>query len=346
MIVRDEEKHLGEALTSIKDFVDEIVIVDTGSVDKTVEIAKSFGARIEIHPWKDNFSLHRNQSLKMAQMEWMFIFDADDRLFEGDGEKIKEFLSGCKTDLARAYVINSASEGNETSFKQIRFIKRGSEFKYKRRVHNSFDIPRGYEIAQAPVRVRHIGYDLTEEESNKKFERTTALLELEMVDNPRDAYTVEHYANQFRLSGKHKDPAKCLKYATISAAATEPRQDANWWIHLRSLNLMAWSLFELGQYEDSIKIGQELLHFKNNHLDAMLVVAFSYRALRMDADSKRWFSNYIKCSQTYDPIAHADGAHINFPNMQEMAIIEIQKLNKGARQCRKPKKRKRAKSSS
>ena len=80
MIVRDEENNLHRCLTSIKDVVDEIVVVDTGSEDRTVEIAKSFGAKVFHHPWEGDFSKHRNQSISYAKGKWIFIIDADEEL--------------------------------------------------------------------------------------------------------------------------------------------------------------------------------------------------------------------------------------------------------------------------
>ena len=328
LIVRDEEKHLADCLESIKGFVDEIVIVDTGSKDKTVEIAKSFGARVEVHPWQDNFALHRNQSLDMATMQWILYIDADERVFEGDGEKIKEYLSNCKTGLAYAYVINSAPNGNETYLRQVRIIKRGEGFKYTGRIHNRLQIELGYEIGQSPLRIKHLGYDLTPEDTAKKHNRTKTLLELEMKEFPDDANLMEHYAKHHRLEGEHKDPKVVMKYSAMAAGITDPRQHSDWWVHLRSLNLLSWSLLEMGKPKQAIETAQHLLSFKQNHLDAMLTMAFAYSHLNMLKASITWFSNYIKASQTYDPMKDADGAQVSFPNLQKMAIQQIKKLNK------------------
>ena len=70
MIVKNEEKFLAQCLKSIKDAVDEIIIVDTGSTDRTVEIAQSFGAKVYHHPWR-SFSEARNHSLSYATCDWI-----------------------------------------------------------------------------------------------------------------------------------------------------------------------------------------------------------------------------------------------------------------------------------
>ena len=78
MIVKNEEEYLPRCLENIKDIVDEIIIVDTGSTDKTVEIAKSYGAKVYYFKWNNNFSEARNVSLKYATKDWILILNVDD----------------------------------------------------------------------------------------------------------------------------------------------------------------------------------------------------------------------------------------------------------------------------
>ena len=84
MIVKNEEHFLPQALESIQPLVDEIIVVDTGSTDKTVQIAEMFGAKVYIHPWQNDFSLHRNQSIGYATGDWVLIIDADEKIQLGD----------------------------------------------------------------------------------------------------------------------------------------------------------------------------------------------------------------------------------------------------------------------
>ena len=73
MIVKDEEQFLEQCLSSVKDLVDEIIIVDTGSTDKTIDIAKKFTNNIHNFKWCDDFSKARNESLKHATKDWILI---------------------------------------------------------------------------------------------------------------------------------------------------------------------------------------------------------------------------------------------------------------------------------
>ena len=79
MIVRDEERNLEACLAPIAALFDEIVIVDTGSLDRTKEIARQFNARVFDFEWSDDFSAARNESMRHATGEWIFWLDADDR---------------------------------------------------------------------------------------------------------------------------------------------------------------------------------------------------------------------------------------------------------------------------
>jgi tetratricopeptide (TPR) repeat protein len=98
MIVKDEEAFLGKCLDSIKTLVDEIIVVDTGSTDRTVDIAGSYGAKIYHHAWEGDFSKHRNQSISYARGDWILIMDADEVIAARDLDKIRSILAQIEAD--------------------------------------------------------------------------------------------------------------------------------------------------------------------------------------------------------------------------------------------------------
>ena len=89
MIVKNAEELLPQCLESVKDVVDEIIVVDTGSTDKSIEIAESYGAKMYHHPWENDFSKHRNQSIGYATGDWILWIDADEAVKEGCGSMLK-----------------------------------------------------------------------------------------------------------------------------------------------------------------------------------------------------------------------------------------------------------------
>ena len=100
MIVKNEEETLPQCLEPVKDVFDQIVVVDTGSEDNTVEIAKNYGAEVHYFPWIDDFSAARNESLKHATGDWIFWLDADDRMERQEALKLRELITPEKTSNA------------------------------------------------------------------------------------------------------------------------------------------------------------------------------------------------------------------------------------------------------
>ena len=93
MIVRDEAESLGACLASVIRYVDEVIVVDTGSRDKTPDCAESFGANVHHFVWTESFSAARNYGLEKATGEWVLCLDADERLQDGDGPRLRQLLA-------------------------------------------------------------------------------------------------------------------------------------------------------------------------------------------------------------------------------------------------------------
>lgn len=113
MIVKDEEKVLGRCLQSVQDIVDQIIIVDTGSIDKTKDIAKEYNAEIYEFQWVDDFSKARNYAFSKAKEDFILWLDADDVIMETDARKLqhlKENLDANVDAVSMNYVLTEDEE--------------------------------------------------------------------------------------------------------------------------------------------------------------------------------------------------------------------------------------------
>ena len=103
LIARNEEAHLPRCLASVRGLADEIVLVDTGSIDRTVEIAQAAGARVFHETWQDDFSLARNACLARATGDWILSLDADETIAPRDHEVIRALLDRDDADAVSAW---------------------------------------------------------------------------------------------------------------------------------------------------------------------------------------------------------------------------------------------------
>lgn len=113
MLAKDEEKTIAKAINSVKKIVDELIVIDTGSKDRTKDIAKSLGAKVYDFSWKDDFSEARNFAKSRCTKEWILVLDADETIAEKDLEKIKELTK--KGNIAYRFIQRTYSKNRTAS---------------------------------------------------------------------------------------------------------------------------------------------------------------------------------------------------------------------------------------
>jgi hypothetical protein len=198
MIVRDEEENLTAALDSIHKHVDEIVIVDTGSTDATVEIAKLYTDKVYIHPWQDDFSHHRNQSLEYCSGDWIIYIDADEKLDSASGPRLKSLIKEQVAehpdiDAMMLHLINWTKAGeNMGSCNLVRCFRNDPGIRFRNRVHNNLS---GFgAVCVTDLVIHHYGYDHSPERKRDKFIRTTRLLKKMLAEDPEDPVPMHYMA--------------------------------------------------------------------------------------------------------------------------------------------------------
>ena len=206
MIVKNEEEVLRQCLDSVKDLCDEIVIVDTGSTDKTKDIAKEYTEKVIDFKWIDDFSVARNFAFSNATMEYIFWLDADDILLKEDQEKFKELkanLDPVYNAYSMIYNLTFDADGNPNfSYRRNRLVKREMNFKWVGPVHEYLDVY-GH-IYPADISITHRKTEKKREsiQSNRNLKIYEKRLEKGEEFTPRDLF---YYANEL------KDHAQYLK---------------------------------------------------------------------------------------------------------------------------------------
>lgn len=196
MIVRNEEDVLERCVNSVKDLVDEIIIVDTGSTDRTKEIARQFTDKIYDFEWIDDFSAARNFAFKQATKDYIFYIDADDVLKEEDREKfktLKEELSPDVDSVSMYYHIAFDEYGNPTfKFRRNRLVKRERNFVWKGAVHEYLEVYG--RVIESDIAITHIS------DSKKGYsDRNLKIYENRLAKGePFTARDMFYYANELR----------------------------------------------------------------------------------------------------------------------------------------------------
>ena len=202
MIVKNEEEVIGRCLESVSGLVDEIIIVDTGSTDRTKEIVKKYTNRVFDFQWIDDFAAARNFSFQQATQEYILWLDADDVFTMLDQEKfklLKQSLTTSPDAISMNYHLGFDDEGNVTSFlRRYRLVKKDNEFQWIGAVHEFLAVSGN--LFDSDVAVTHSPLSHDSERNIRIYRK---LLESGETLSPRDTF---YYANEL-MDHRHFEEA-------------------------------------------------------------------------------------------------------------------------------------------
>ncbi|WP_281352274.1 glycosyltransferase family 2 protein [Cytobacillus depressus] len=214
MIVKNEEVHLEDCLDSVKHYVNEIVIVDTGSTDNTIEIAKTYGAKVYGYTWTNDFADARNFALSKSTLDWNLILDADEQITSWDKDKVNSLLKDLNF-IGKVDIKSNFLQNNEERFSQnfiSRLLPKGAS--YFGRIHEQVvsDLPR----IDLPIEVFHTGYFQTD-----KSERNLAILNEELTCFPNNSYILYQLARQYKTMNLYEDAFNFFRESFLIADRSE-----------------------------------------------------------------------------------------------------------------------------
>ena len=199
LIVKNEEKFLAQCLKSVRGLASQIVVVDTGSTDRTVEIAREFGAEIYSFAWCDDFSAARNAALEHATGDWILMLDADEELPAAQHAKLLADMKNANVIGFRLPLVNVGQENEGRSFIP-RLFRNAPEVFFHGRIHEqifpSLIVPAkkwGLKTALGTAEILHHGYTPEMVRDRNKIERNLKLLRTAVLENPADVNLVMNF---------------------------------------------------------------------------------------------------------------------------------------------------------
>jgi tetratricopeptide (TPR) repeat protein len=230
VIVKNEEEFIGACLDSARPFVDELVVVDTGSTDKTVEIAREHGARVEFFEWCDDFAAARNYAIEHATSDWILMLDADEQLEPESGPLLRPYADQLPSGaLAYAVLIENKRRTGGAAEDLVRhtvtrFFPRRASLRYVGAIHedlvDSSECKLTEVLTAGQVRVAHYGYDPELYAQRGKDARNTRLLEIVHAREPENERVLFYLGQQSFVGRRYADAARWLERFVESAHST------------------------------------------------------------------------------------------------------------------------------
>ncbi|MFB5764127.1 glycosyltransferase [Paenibacillus medicaginis] len=196
MIVKNEEEYLPKCLGSVQGVVDEIIIVDTGSTDATIAIARAYGAKVIPMPWQDSFADARNRGFEEATGDWILWLDADEEMDVDEAGKLKELLNReaireQKIEGIQLVFCHHVEGGGTEEVQLLRMVRNRPQYRFEGRIHEQI-LPGmlkcnpGLQLGQVDIHVHHYGYLLKNIIAQDKKRRNRTLLQQVMAESPEN----------------------------------------------------------------------------------------------------------------------------------------------------------------
>jgi GT2 family glycosyltransferase/2-polyprenyl-3-methyl-5-hydroxy-6-metoxy-1,4-benzoquinol methylase len=231
MIVRDNERTIRPCLESIRPWVDEMVIVDTGSTDETPRIVERFGGRLFHFPWSDDFSAARNESLRHARGDWLFWMDSDDTIPEECARRLRTLVERQTDPSVLGHVVQVHCPGGRddgvyevTAVDHVKLFRNRPDLRFEGRIHEQI-LPAirraGGEVAWTDLFVVHSGSDHSPEAQRRKRERDLRILHLELKERPEHPFTLFNLGMTYVDASRYEEAVEFLRRSIAQSGPGE-----------------------------------------------------------------------------------------------------------------------------
>lgn len=327
MIVKNEEKNIKRCLDSIESIADEIIIVDTGSNDETLNICSNYNAKVINHKWNNDFSEARNVSLEYATKDYILFLDADEEISKEDLKKLKALLSSKK--LAEGYffrltnIINGIEVGEYVVF---RFFKNKKKYRFRGKVHEQIAncIQKHNKdkcIENIDIKIYHYGYDPNKVNIESKYKRNMGILNT-YTEEEKDAYYFYVLGNEY---ARITDFKSAIESYEKSLDLMELKYNYVFYPYLILNIVKAYSNEK--QFYESIKFIEKIRLSIPNFKDLYFMECLAYIECGKISKALECLNEYINC-----PV----GNTYEYPHKNFEKIYDIKEMKKNLEQASTP----------
>ncbi|MBB6216419.1 glycosyltransferase involved in cell wall biosynthesis [Anaerosolibacter carboniphilus] len=301
MMVKNESRYLDRCLTSLaslrKEVSSELIIVDTGSEDNTVEIAKRHTDKVYFHPWNNDFAAMRNITISYAKGEWVFILDGDEIL-----EDPNDIISFFQSNKHKGYnsctigIKNFSIEDVKYTLAYIpRLFKKTKDFRYEGNIHEQATLKNPNYLLKS--KLLHYGYITTDKELvEKKFKRNYQLLIDGLEKNPENVYYWFQLAQTY---GSHYDYEEAIE-ANLKAYHFAKQQGIDLRNRMHIYINLALLYFIVKRYPELERLCYEAIQVKDGYIDEYYFLAKAQQELFKDEQAIENYEAYLDMAQHYD----------------------------------------------
>lgn len=299
MIVKDEEEMLPRCLAAAAPAVDEIIVVDTGSSDRTIEIAESFGARVIEREWTGSFSEARNVALDAATSDWLLVLDADEVLVPEDVTQLRALLGQTWREAFYISEINYTGElddGTSTTHSTLRLFRARPDYRYQGRLHEQIidvlpvHLPERF--ATVPVRIEHFGYLGAVRDAKEKSRRNIELLQRQRDEGDVSAFMHFNLGSEYNALGDAAAALREFEQAAELLAADSDGPAPGYLAALTSRHV--GSLRVCGRHDDAIALAEQSLERFPGFTDLVFEQGSAARALGRIDDAVAYYERCIE----------------------------------------------------
>lgn len=264
LIAKNEELTLERCLRSLQGVADEVILVDTGSTDRTVEIARANGARVFHFDWVNDFAAARNESLKHAQGDWILVIDADEYLDARQGEGFRTFLQSTDAEgvfvTSRNYLGSLQQISSIMPIRVMRVFRRGHV--YTGAIHEQVadSVTRtGRPVATFALNLHHVGYTNEFVARKSKTERNTELIEAELAQDPNNLFQRSNLIAEYILQKNYTACEGLAERTWLDIKRTPVKEWPNF--TPRILQHLIVALWEQGKREAALERSREGIRY-------------------------------------------------------------------------------------